>query len=407
MTVEQGALPPAPAVPSMIDIAAVRDDTPAASAQTFLLSAGASLMPRPVVAAMHEYLDLEASLGGYSAYERESARLSGVYASVARLINADAGEIALVPSATSAWQMACYSLPLTAGDVVLTSEAEYGANYVALLQLKARLGIEVRVVPSDDTGELDLSALVAMMTPKVKLISLAWVPTNGGLTHPAAEVGRIARAHGVAYLLDACQAVGQMPVDVEALGCDMLSATGRKFLRGPRGTGFLFVRKDFIERLEPHMIDHFSAPWTARDRYTLRADARRYETWEANYGARLGLGVAIDYALAIGMEAIASRCCMLADRLRAGLAQTPGVTVRDLGRHPSAIVTFTTSRAPAEQVVRQAAAQRIVISASPPASTLIDAERRGLPALVRASPHYFNTEEEVDRLAGFVNELAL
>lgn len=385
----------------MLDLARVRADTPAASGQTFLSSAGASLMPTPVVRAMHDYLDLEARLGGYQAYEHEAQRLLKVYDSTARLINASADEIAFMQSATTAWQMAFYSLRLKAGDIVLTSEAEYGANYVAMLQIRRRTGIEIQCVPSDETGSLDLLALERMINPRVKLISLTWIPTNGGLTNPASAVGKITRAHGIAYLLDACQAVGQLPVDVEQLGCDMLSATGRKFLRGPRGTGFLYVRKSFMSQLEPHTIDHFSAPWVERDRYQLREGARRYETWESNYVARMGLGVAIDYALDIGLNSIALRCSTLASRLREGLSAQNGVTVHDLGMHPCAIVTFTLDAMPAEEVVRCAARDKIIIGASPPSGARLDAERRHLPVLVRAAPHYFNTEEEIDRLLEF------
>lgn len=210
--------------------------------------------------------------------------------------------------------------------------------------------------------------------------------------------GRIARAHDIAYLLDACQAVGQMPVDVEALGCDMLSATGRKFLRGPRGTGFLYVRRSMLQRLEPPMIDHFAAPWVSRDAYQLRDDARRFETWENNYAARLGLGVAIDYALDLGLEAIQARCRALADRLRTGLATVAGVELRDLGPAPCAIVSFTIEGVEARDVVASAERAGITIGASNPSSTRLDAEARSLPVLVRASPHYYNTEAEIDRL---------
>ncbi|QIO33849.1 aminotransferase class V-fold PLP-dependent enzyme [Bradyrhizobium sp. 1(2017)] len=390
----------------MIDIDQIRADTPATSRLAYLHNAGAALMPMPVASAMKRHIDLESEIGGYAAADREAARLDTVYGSVARLLNAASDEIALVENATVAWQMAFYSLPLTQGDRILTAEAEYAANYVAFLQVANRTGATIDVVPSDATGELDVGALERMIDERVKLIAITWVPTNGGLVNPAAAVGRIARAHGIPYLLDACQAVGQMAVDVEAIGCDMLSATGRKFLRGPRGTGFLYVRRAQLQQLEPPMIDHFAAPWVARDSYQLRDDARRFETWENNYAARLGLGAAIDYALDIGMDPIEQRCRLLADRLRSGLASVRGVTIRDLGRAPGAIISFTVEGFDADAIVSSAAAAGITIGASDPASTRIDAEMRSLPPLVRASPHYYNTEAEIDRLIGHLANLA-
>ncbi len=388
-----------------LDLARIRYDVPATRTLTYLHNAGAGLMPRPVVEAMKAHLDLEAAIGGYAAADREAERLNGVYGSVARLINAAPDEIALMENATVAWQMAFYGLTFAPGDRILTCEAEYGANFVAYLQMAKRTGLVIDVIPSDATGEIDIAALESMIDERVKLIAITWVPTNGGLANPAAEVGRIARRHGILYLLDACQAVGQMPVDVEALGCDMLSATGRKFLRGPRGTGFLYMRRDLLRRIEPPMIDHFSAVWVARDRYELRDDARRFETWENAYANRAGLGVAVDYALAIGMEAITERCQLLSRRLREGLAGLPGVTLRDLGLNPSAIVSFTLGDRDARDVVAAAAAAGITIGASPPSSTRLDAEARHLPPLVRASPHYYNTEDEVDRLVNLVANL--
>ncbi|WP_438816529.1 aminotransferase class V-fold PLP-dependent enzyme [Taklimakanibacter deserti] len=381
-----------------MDLKKIRADTPAVARRAYLHNAGAALMPRPVVAAIKDHIDLEAEIGGYAAAGRESARCEAVYDSVARLLNAAPEEIALVENATVAWQMAFYSLDFAQGDRILTAEAEYAANYVAFLQMAKRKGVVIDVVPSDATGELDLEALERMIDARVKLIAMTWVPTNGGLTNPAAAIGRIARAHGILYLLDACQALGQMPADVEALGCDMLSGTGRKFLRGPRGTGFLYVRKSLLGRLEPPMIDHYAAPWVARDRYELRPDARRFENWENNYAARLGLGAAIDYALALGLGEIEKRCQGLSARLRAGLEAIDGLSVLDLGRSPSAIVSFTIDGIDAREVVRKAAEAGITIGASDPASTRIDAENRRLSAIVRASPHYYNTEQEVDRL---------
>ncbi|WP_262049186.1 aminotransferase class V-fold PLP-dependent enzyme [Bradyrhizobium sp. Bra78] len=390
----------------MIDINRIRADTPAASRLAYLHNAGAALMPVPVAEVMKQHIDLESEVGGYAAADLEADRLDAVYGSVARLLKAAPDEIALVENATVAWQMAFYALEFRKGDRILTAEAEYAANYVAFLQVAKRTGAIIDVVPSDSSGELDIQALERMIDERVKLIAITWVPTNGGLVNPAAAIGKIARARGIPYLLDACQAVGQMTVDVEAIGCDMLSATGRKFLRGPRGTGFLYVRRAMLQQLEPPMIDHFAAPWVSRDEYRLRDDARRFETWENNYAARLGLGAAVDYALDIGIGPIEQRCRLLADRLRSGLAAIGGIRIRDLGRAPGAIVSFTMEGHQADAVVESALAAGITIGASDPASTRIDAEVRSLPPVVRASPHYYNTEAEIDRLIGHLAALA-
>ncbi|WP_256806606.1 aminotransferase class V-fold PLP-dependent enzyme [Bradyrhizobium sp. Bra64] len=390
----------------MIDINRIRADTPAASRLAYLHNAGAALMPVPVAEVMKQHIDLESEVGGYAAADLEADRLDAVYGSVARLLKAAPDEIALVENATVAWQMAFYALEFRKGDRILTAEAEYAANYVAFLQVAKRTGAIIDVVPSDSSGELDIQALERMIDERVKLIAITWVPTNGGLVNPAAAIGKIARARGIPYLLDACQAVGQMTVDVEAIGCDMLSATGRKFLRGPRGTGFLYVRRAMLQQLEPPMIDHFAAPWVSRDEYRLRDDARRFETWENNYAARLGLGAAVDYALDIGIGPIEQRCRLLADRLRSRLAAIGGIRIRDLGRAPGAIVSFTMEGHQADAVVESALAAGITIGASDPASTRIDAEVRSLPPVVRASPHYYNTEAEIDRLIGHLAALA-
>jgi cysteine desulfurase / selenocysteine lyase len=380
------------------DIDRLRQETPGVAHRVHLNNAGAGLMPSPVLEAMIDYLRRESDIGGYEAAFEGSARLDAVYDSVARLIGASRDEIALTENATVAWQMAFYSLQLKAGDRILTARAEYAANYVAFLQIAKRTGAVIEIIPDDADGVLDPVALERMIDDRVRLIAVTWVPTNGGLVNPAAEIGQIARARGIPYLLDACQAVGQMPVDVQAIGCDMLSATGRKFLRGPRGTGFLYVRRDLICQLEPPMIDHFAAPWVDPDRYELRTDARRFETWENNYAARLGLGVAVDYALEIGLAEIKKRCLTLATELRTSLARIPGVAVHDLGPRPAAIVSFSLDNHDAGVVNRHLFNAGINVSHSRPSNTLLDSLARGLPTLLRASPHYYNTVEEIEVL---------
>jgi len=404
MPQELSQTPPLP-----LDIAALRADTPGIADNTadngdrvHLLAAGSALMPKPVVDAVVDFTHLEARLGGYEAEAARAEQLDGVYACVARLIGAAPGEIALMENATVAWCHAFYALPLKPGDRVLTGEAEYAANYVAFLQRAKRDGIVIEVVPSDAAGGLDVAALEAMIDERVALIAMTWIPTNGGLVNPAAAVGAVAKRHGVAYLLDACQAVGQMPVDVDELNCDFLSATGRKFLRGPRGTGFLYVREKWLETLEPAfepaMIDHFGAPWVTRDTYELRPDARRFETWENAYALRAGLGVAVDYALGLGLANIQARAWGLADQLRRMISGLPGAQIRDTGAAHCAIVSFSIDGRDPAATVAALQARGIIIGTSSPDSTRLDAEARSLPVVMRAAPHYYNTEDDLARL---------
>lgn len=380
------------------EIEQFRAETPGTVHRTHLNNAGAALMPNAVLEAVTDYLQRETEIGGYETKAERAAQIEQVYSSIADLMGARADEIALAGNATIAWQWAFYSQAFSPGDRILTTTAEFAANYLAYLQVAKRTGAGVEVIPDKADGSLDPDALEAMIDARVRLIAITWVPTNGGLVNPANQVGQIARAHGIPYLLDACQAVGQMPVDVAAIGCDMLTATGRKFLRGPRGTGFLYMKRDMILRTEPAMIDLYGAAWQQGDHYILRGDARRFETWEADFAARVGLGAAVDYASRIGLNRIERRCKSLAQRLREGLQSIRGSRVYDLGQAPAAIVSFAIEGLDAVTVAEALARKGINVSVTPPSSTPLDASRRKLPSLVRASPHYYNTEREIDEI---------
>ena len=388
-----------------IDVARARAETPGCSQVLHFNNAGASLMPQVVLDAQIAHLQREAAIGGYESKAEAMDAIEGVYASIARLLNCRAEEIALMENATVAWHAAFLSLPWQEGDRILTAEAEYASNYISYLKLARQKGVVVERVPSTAAGDLDVEALERMIDGRVRLIAVTHVPTNGGLVNPAAEIGRIAKAHNILFLLDACQSAGQLELDVQAIGCDLLSATGRKYLRGPRGSGFLYVRKERLEEIEPPVLDLHSAHWVAPERYEMRPDARRFENWEFNYAAVLGLGAAVDYALAWGMPEIERRVVALAADLRTALAEVPGITVQDIGTRKCGICTFTHERLDAATISARLRAQAINTSVSDPNSTLLDATARELPDLVRASVHYFNSGEEIDHFCRALREL--
>ncbi len=386
------------------DLARARRETPGCERVLHFNNAGASLMPQAVLDAVVGHLQLEASIGGYEAKARQEEATERVYAAAARLVGGEPDEIAFIENATRAWDMAFYSLSFAPGDRILTARAEYISNYIAYLQVAQKTGARVEVVPDDEHGQLSVAALKEMMDDRVKLISVTHVPTHGGLVNPVREIGRVAREAGVPFLLDACQSVGQMPIDVREIGCDMLSTTGRKYLRGPRGTGFLYIRRELCERLEPPFLDMRAARWTAKESFEISPAARRFENWEQYYAGKVGLGVAIDYALDWGLELIWARVQSLAETLRERLRSLGFVSVHDQGALRCGIVTFAVDGVSADDVQRRLAAEGINVTVSLSEYARLDMEDRGLDSLVRASVHYYNTEEEVERFCEALRE---
>lgn len=384
------------------DIAKARKETPGCHNVLHFNNAGAALMPTPVLDAVTEHLLLESQIGGYEAAALAESRIASFYPTVAKLINAKATEIAFIENATRAWDMVFYSLRFQPGDKIITAEAEYASNYIAFLQVAKQTGAKIEVIPNDATGQLSLQALQDRIDSKTKLIAITHVPTQGGLINPAEEVGKIANRAGIFYLLDATQSVGQMPIDVERIGCDALCATGRKFLRGPRGTGFLYVREQILKELEPPFLDLHAAKWTSMNSYSMMPDARRFETWETSYANKIGLTAAVEYALEWGLDSIWARILELSMNLRKQLAAIPGITLEDLGKNKCGIVTFISERLDPQAICLKLREHKVNVSVSLQEYARLDLEARNLPSIVRSSVHYYNTQEEIDR---FCNEL--
>lgn len=354
-------------------------------------------MPRSVIDAVHAHIDLEAQIGGYEAADARNDALTATYRALGQLVGARPEHIAVTQSATASFASALSAIAFEPGEVILTTRNDYVSNQLQFLSLESRLGVRVRHAPDAPEGGVDVDAverIVREAPPKVMCVT--HVPTNSGLVQDAAAIGRICREHDVLYLIDACQSVGQMPVDVQALGCDFLSATSRKFLRGPRGAGFLYVSDRVLARgFAPLMIDMHGAEWIDAGRYRLVDDAKRFETFEFAWGLVLGVAEAARYAQKVGLEAIEARVRGLADRLRRGLAEIDGVRVLDRGPALCGIVSAATPIEP-RSIVLALRTRGINANAQSRPSALLDFDAKGVHASLRLSPHYYNTADEVD-----------
>lgn len=389
----------------LLNLAHLRASTPGLTPGlgVYLNNAGASLPDRTSLQAMHRYLDEEACIGGYALKAKYAAQWQGLYHALARLIGAQAHEIAITENASAAYVKALQAVNLQQGDRVVASSLAYGTNYLNLLHLQQQRGIELRVLPVPDTEEA-LHTWQQTVDERVRLISLTHMPTNSGTIAPTQAVGDLARKFDVPFLLDACQTAGQLPLDVKAIGCDLLCATSRKYLRGPRGLGFLFVSDRMVQQLTPAVMDMINAEWTAADEFRFQRSASMFENWEKPFALMMGLKVAVEQANALGLQAISQRIISLAAYLRAQLRELPGVAVHDEGAELGGIVSFTKTGCPPELMQASLAEKGITTSVSGKASTWFDMHQKGLAAINRASVHYYNTREELEVLLKAVRQ---
>ncbi|HEX3767033.1 MAG TPA: aminotransferase class V-fold PLP-dependent enzyme, partial [Puia sp.] len=313
-------------------------------------------------------------------------------------IHAENDEVAIVENASMAWGLAFNGIEFQKGEVIITSEMEYVTNLLGFINAEQTQGIQVKVIPNDEEGNFSLQALEEAITPETRLIAITHIASTAGTVLPVAEIGKIARKHNILYLVDACQTVGQIPINVKEIGCDILSATGRKYLRAPRGTGFLYVRKEVQDTLKILFMDGHTAQLINENSFEIRKDARRFELFEKNRALTMGLGRAIEYALEIGVGRIWQRIQFLAGVMRRQMSEIDGITVHDNGYQKSGIVTFTVDGVGSSHVRAALSEKKIHVSVGLAKSTLIYMNRKSLTTVVRASIHYYNTEEEINRI---------
>lgn len=390
-----------------MDVQRMRSETPGCEERIHLNNAGSALMPEPVVRAIQDHITLESRIGGYEAADASRDAVQGAYQSVADLVGTRPENIAFTENATASFMQALSSIPFERNDVILTTRNDYASSQIQFLSLQARMGVRILRAPDRIEGGVDVQAMAELIRRhRPKLVCVTHVPTNSGLVQDVGAVGAVCRDEGVLYMVDACQSIGQMPVVVHELGCDFLSACSRKYLRGPRGAGFLYVSDRVLEGgLEPLFIDMRGADWIAEDRYRAVRDAKRFENWEFAWALVLGTGEAARYAAAVGLEKIRDRVRVLAGRLREALGAMDTVRVLDHGTELCGIVSICMEgRDPAELMVALRD-RRINTSAQLRVYAVIDYDQKGVTASLRMSPHYYNTEEEVEQTVSAIREL--
>ncbi|SHF88969.1 aminotransferase class V-fold PLP-dependent enzyme [Streptoalloteichus hindustanus] len=392
----------------LLDVAALRADTPGCAEVIHFNNAGCGLLPAPVLSAMQDHLNLEARIGGYEASAARADEVRQFYVELGAMLNTGPDNIAFASSATHAYATALSAIPFEPGDVVLTTRHDFISNQIAFLSLRKRFGVRLVHAPDAPEGGVDVAAMADLMREhRPRLVAATHIPTNSGLVQPVAEIGRHCRELDLLYLVDACQSVGQYPLDVDEIGCDLLTATCRKFLRGPRGSGFLYVSDRVLRAgYEPLFIDMYGARWNAPGHYEPVRTAARFEDWEFPYAAVLGCAAAVRYARNVGVEAIARRTPALAARLRDQLAAVPGVRVLDQGARLGALVTFAIEGWQPESFKAAVDERRINSALSFRGLAQFDFGDKDVDWCLRLSPHYYNTEEEVDEVSAAVADLA-
>ena len=390
-----------------MDINRIRSETPGCASKVHLNNAGASLMTAAVMQTVKDYIDLEGSMGGYEAQAASQQAIQSAYQSIATLLNTKSRNIAFTENATAAFAQALSAIPFSKGDVILTTRNDYSSNQIQFLSLKKRYGVEVLRAPDVAGGGVDVAAMADLIREqKPKLVCVTQVPTNSGLIQDVATIGAVCQEAGALYLVDACQSVGQLPIDVVEFGCDFLSATSRKFLRGPRGCGFLYVSDRVLEEgYEPLFIDMHGANWASANDYEAFDTAVRFENWEFNWGLVLGTAAAADYATNIGLSHIADRVKLLTDKLRSSLDGISAVKVLHHGDHLCGIVTCAIDGFDPAQIVATLRAQNINTSSQGRVYAVLDYDDLGVDSSLRISPHYYNTDEEIEQVVSALREI--
>lgn len=387
----------------------IRQNTPGCLDKIFINSAGSSLMSKEVVQISKDYMDMEADIGGYDVMANHYEDFNLFYLEASKLINANPRNMAFAISATDAYSKVLYSFKWTEKDVILTTKDDYVSNIISFIHINRRFGSQIKFVDCLDSGDLDYEDLARKLEQyKPTIFALTHIPTSAGTIHDAEKAGEICANFDTYYLLDACQSIGQLDVDVRKIKCDFLTVTGRKFLKAPRGTGFLYVANHILDTdMGPLCIDLAGSTWDSETSFKFGSEAKRFEFWEKNYSNFLGLTQAIREINEIGIEKIAAYNKMLSGYFRNELEQVDGLKIYDHGSLKGNIITWKIPGLKQSEISKLFHERRVIFSFSSNTSALYDLNKKGEEWLVRFSPHFFNTTEEADQVGEILSKFSL
>ena len=415
---EQGA--------ASLDTARLRSDFPSLSPETtYLDSVASSLTPIPVVEAMNKYYySYRANVhrGSYDASMMASEQYEAALAKVAGFIGADPEEIVFTSNTTHSLNLAALSLPLHAGDEIVLSTLEHTSNMAPWALRALQVGATVRWYNPGQEGIFEIDDFVKLLNGRTRIVALTYVSNVLGTVYPVESIAKICAERGIIYVVDAAQAVPHRRIDVHALGCDFLAFSGHKML-GPTGIGVLYMKREHAENLMPGLVGGGTIDTTAQcrcpsidecgpDYITFSALPDKWQAGTPPIAEAIGLGAAIDYLQAVGMDNVHQHSQRLVTEVSGALRAIPGIQVYgpEDGALLSSIVSFNLAGVPPDEVGRMLndryhiavrSGAHCALSYFMGADAVVD-----VPGNVRASFYLYNTPEEAQRLISAVGEIA-
>lgn len=373
----------------------VRTQFPLSHDITYLNNGTIGVSPFVVIDAIRTEMEDVDRTGRYGGWEAARPKL-------AALVNASEGEIALTHNVTEGICVVAAGLPLKAGDEVILTDQEHAGNAIPWLARARRDNIVIRYFSPAPQAALTLERINALITPRTRVIAVPHITCTTGHVLPGKAISRLGKDKGIWVMLDAAHTPGMMNVDVKDLGCDFFASCGHKWLLGPKGTGFLYVRKEMVEVLEPHWVGGgVDAGWDVRKgTLTLRPDAHRFDFATQSSALYVGLGAAVDFIHHLGQENVSRRGRALAGRLRSRLAELGDrieiLTPSEEGGYGS-VLGFRLKNYPFDKLQQMLAEKHHIITRAVP--------ENGLNSN-RLSTHVYNTPAEVDRVADIIRSVA-